>query len=171
MSNCISIGESAFNNCVSLKQIGSLEKVINIEDGSAFSNCSNLHIDLNMPSASTISGSFQYSGITSISNLGNVTKLHATFFSCKSLKTVILPESLILLEDNVFNRCSSLIWVKLMAASVVSLPDSYSFSDTNNCSFYVPDDLVDSYKVATNWSIYASRIFSLTQFATDFPNG
>ena len=45
-----------------------------------------------------------------------------------------------------------------------------AFNNTT-CKIYVPDASVSAYKAATNWSTYASRIFSLTQFAIDFPNG
>ena len=35
----------------------------------------------------------------------------------------------------------------------------------------VPDDAVDTYKAASGWSGFATRIFPMSQFATDFPNG
>ena len=35
---------------------------------------------------------------------------------------------------------------------------------------YVPDDLVASYKAATNWSSFSSVLKPLSQFAIDFPN-
>ena len=53
----------------------------------------------------------------------------------------------------------------------VTPPSIESGAIGNNYNIYVPDASVSAYKVATNWSAYASRIFSLTQFNIDFPNG
>ncbi|HAE25484.1 MAG TPA: hypothetical protein DCG33_09100 [Prevotellaceae bacterium] len=33
--------------------------------------------------------------------------------------------------------------------------------------YYVPDDLVDAYKTATNWSSYASFIYPLSAYTGD----
>lgn len=45
-----------------------------------------------------------------------------------------------------------------------TLSSTNAFSNTgNNLSIYVPDDLVDSYKEATNWSTYASKIKPLSE--------
>lgn len=48
------------------------------------------------------------------------------------------------------------------------------FINTNSSfRIYVPDDgtgaIVQDYKAATNWSSYASRIFPISQLATDNP--
>ncbi|MFZ2756302.1 MAG: hypothetical protein WAY93_05495, partial [Atopobiaceae bacterium] len=69
-----------------------------------------------------------------------------------------------------FNGCTSLQYVVCNATTPPTIT-SNTFTSSNNCKIYVPDDSVASYKAATNWSTYASRIFSLTQFAIDFPNG
>lgn len=37
-------------------------------------------------------------------------------------------------------------------------------------SIYVPDESVDAYKTATNWTALADRIKPMSQFATDFPD-
>jgi hypothetical protein len=37
-----------------------------------------------------------------------------------------------------------------------------AFNDTNNCPIYVPSESVETYKAASNWSSYASRIQSIT---------
>ena len=171
LSNCTYIGANAFCNCASLSSVGSLEKVTSIGQYGVFQNCSSLKIDLYLPNLTTLNGTFEGSGILNVVSLGTVTTMSSTFYQCKSLKTVTLPATLQSLTGQTFNGCTSLLWVKLLSTSVVTLSLNYCFSGTNNCPIYVPDDLVDAYKVATNWSSYASRIFSLTQFAIDFPNG
>ncbi len=39
----------------------------------------------------------------------------------------------------------------------------------NNPKIYVPDESVDAYKAAIGFSTYASKIYPITQFETDFP--
>jgi hypothetical protein len=38
---------------------------------------------------------------------------------------------------------------------------SSAFSITNNCPIYVPSASVDTYKAASGWSTYASRIHEI----------
>ena len=38
-----------------------------------------------------------------------------------------------------------------------------------NPKIYVPDESVDAYKAATGFSTYASKIYPISQFETDFP--
>lgn len=47
---------------------------------------------------------------------------------------------------------------------------SSTFSNTNNCPIYVPDESVDAYRTATNWTELADRIKPMSQFAIDFPD-
>ena len=165
LSNCTYIGNEPFDGCSSLESIGDTSKVEYIGQYGVFSNCISLKIDLNFPKLKEIHGIFSNSGILNIKNLGSITILSEFNFSgCKNLKTVILPETLISITGQVFNDCSSLLWIKLLSTTVVDNTNIYAFSNTNNCSFYVPDDLVDSYKVATNWSTYSDRIKPLSSF-------
>jgi hypothetical protein len=46
--------------------------------------------------------------------------------------------------------------------SIYSLPAA--------AKFYVPDASVSTYREATNWSIYASRIFPISQLPSDNPD-
>lgn len=41
---------------------------------------------------------------------------------------------------------------------------------TNDCPIYVPDESVDAYMTATNWSELADRIKPMSEFLIDFPN-
>jgi hypothetical protein len=40
---------------------------------------------------------------------------------------------------------------------------SGALTNGNTCPIYVPDDAVDTYKTATNWSAYASRIKPISE--------
>ncbi len=104
----------------------------------------------------------------------------SAFRSCSSLTSVSLPVATSI-ESYAFHSCSSLTSVSLPVATSIG---SYAFnscsklttmyigtkSDTvctlsgtnaipsNVTDIYVPTELVDSYKAATNWSSFASKI-------------
>ena len=48
---------------------------------------------------------------------------------------------------------------------------SFSFNNTNNAPFYVPDESVDDYKTATNWVSLASRIFPISDRGNTYTKG
>ena len=108
------------------------------------------------------------SNLTSITLNNNITKINYQTFRDCSLDYIILP-AVTSLDSGAFYNCNKLRYVKISTSSVAALASVDAFYNVT-CNFYVPDTLVDSYKAATNWSSLASRIFSMTQFATDFPN-
>lgn len=103
---------------------------------------------------------------------------YAAFSSCYRLETVILP-LVTELKTTVFQKCYSLKKLVLGANKVVTMREAqmlsncYRFSGTVNSTYnpngdkdgyiYVPDDLVERYKSATNWSVYASQIKPLSE--------
>ena len=51
------------------------------------------------------------------------------------------------------------------SVNVISLTHTDLLDDTiTNAYFYVPDDLVDDYKAATNWNAYANQIKPLSEY-------
>ena len=54
----------------------------------------------------------------------------------------------------------------ITTSSVCTLSTSSAFATLPNIKFFVPDDLVDTYKINTNWTIYADRIYPLSQSGT-----
>ena len=111
------------------------------------------------------------------------------FYACYALHTVNLP-SLISISSNMFayssllkrldfpsvesisggafSGCSRLVTVILRKADAVcTLENVSAFSGTpiaKSTGFvYVPDDLVEQYKAATNWSTYASQIKPISE--------
>lgn len=123
--------------------------------------------------------------ITEISN-GEVTSIgYSAFRACKKLKTATFTKATTFygytfyectslskldfnridqIRDNVFNGCTALKTLIIRSSSVCTLMYTNSFTNTPIATsttegfIYVPDDLVDSYKSATNWSTYASKI-------------
>lgn len=100
-------------------------------------------------------------------HLPKVKKLGAGAFElCGNLKTVkmdVLEE----IGSNVFNSCATLETV-VITTDTVPLATGNPFP---NCplltSIYVSDNLVDSYKSATNWSTYADVIKPLSEYVEE----
>ena len=112
------------------------------------------------------------------------------FASCIALKNIIFPDKVVLLEKAVCNNCAKL--ESVIVKGNISEIASYSFSGTSLRSLvlsgvddvatlsadalqqtpiangtgyiYVPDNLVDAYKSATNWSAYAGQIKPLSEY-------
>ena len=134
--NATSIGNYAFNSCSNLAEV-SFPNATSIGNN-AFQDCSNL-TSVSFPNATSMGDS--------------------AFRSCSNLAKVSFPNATGI-GNYAFSSCSSLttIYVGTNTSTVCTL-GSYAFTDcTNLNSIYVPASLVDSYKSATNWSTYASKI-------------
>ena len=104
----------------------------------AFYKCANL-ISVDIPS--------------SVTSIGNV-----VFYDCTSLTSVTIPSSVTSIGQSAFYGCASLTSVTVEATTPPTLGSS-AFSDTSgNLVIYVPSSSVGTYKAASGWSTYASRI-------------
>ena len=125
-----------------------------------------------------------------VADFPNVTSTGVNvFYACYALHTVNLP-SLISISSNMFayssllkrldfpsvesisggafSGCSRLVTLILRKADTVcTLENVSAFSGTSIAKgtgfVYVPDDLVEQYKAATNWSTYASQIKPISE--------
>ena len=109
------------------------------------------------------------------------------FYACHSLASVNTP-NLSYLSDQVFRECRALKHIELNnctnigsmcffmsglttlilgAPTVCTLANTNAFTNTPIADgtgyVYVPDDLVEAYKGATNWSTFASQIKGLSE--------
>jgi len=72
-------------------------------------------------------------------------------------KITLSPRSSI--YENAFYNCRKLKEVHLKGSQVIGMSKTNAFYNLpKTCLIYVPMDLVDAYKNATNWSTYASQI-------------
>jgi hypothetical protein len=113
---------------------------------SAFQDCSALHTAY-LPNA--ILDSWNFYGCKKLTKLEfNNTNIGTNTFQNSGLNTLILRNS-----------------------SVATLKNISAFYGTPIASgtgyIYVPDDLVESYKVATNWSTYADQIKPLSEYVEE----
>lgn len=142
---------------------------------SAFYNCSSLQ-SVNLPKATCVGSTF-YSASSSafyycsslvdisiplVNNLGT-----QCFYGCSSLQRIDLP-SVEGIGLNVFRSCSKLDTVILRNDAVVTLSNISSFTSTPIAKgtgyIYVPQALIEDYKVATNWVTYASQFRAIEDY-------
>ena len=79
------------------------------------------------------------------------------FGYCMTLGTITIPDSVTSIGNGAFDECSSLTSITCLGINPPTLTSNYTFT-YSSCPIYVPAGSVETYKVATNWSRYASRI-------------
>ena len=143
-SNTVTIlGYNALTSCASLESVD-FPNVTEVQDF-AFTGCPALK-SINLPNFRENSGEM-------------------SFAYCESLSSIDLPK-LELLGYAAFEGCSNLTSVTIRTPSVCRGIGAM-FDDTPIANYegyiYVPADLVDSYKSATNWSKHASQIRAIQE--------
>lgn len=101
---------------------------------------------------------YKCTSLTSVTIPINITSIWKWVFrQCTSLITVNIPNTVTSIGDQAFKQCNSLTSVTVEATTPPTL-GSNSFDYTNDCPIYVPAESVNTYKAASGWSTYASRI-------------
>lgn len=146
-TSCKNIQGQAFYNC-SLEECNT-PNLIEI-GSSAFQSCANLK-KVYFPNLTGTVSSTAFTGCTSMTyaNIGAVT----------------------LINNYAFQNCSKLETIIITATNVPSLSSKGVFTGTPIESgtgyIYVLDDLVEQYKISTNWSVYASQIKPLSELGVE----
>ena len=153
------IGNNAFYDCSSLTNITIPSSVTTISER-AFAGCSSL-TSVVIPDNVTSIGNQAFLSCTSLTSvtIGNgVTTIgEAAFYSCSNLAEVTIPDSVTSIGNSVFNNCDGLTSATIEATTPPTI-GSYVFASLRNYTIWVPAASVDTYKAASGWSIYASRI-------------
>lgn len=90
------------------------------------------------------------------------------FKNCTSLPKIVIPSTIILLRyGQEFYGCTNLRTIVIKAISPPTLNTSTFGSGATDRLFYVPDESVDAYKSATNWSAYADAIRPLSELPNE----
>ena len=158
----VSMGESAFYGC--MPKTIDLPK-LTIVPRSAFqgSNSNERTETLNIPSATSIGpyAFYRFNKIKKIDLPVIKTIGSYAFYFAASLVAVIIrnTDSVCSMSNkNAFDACYHFTGEINASYNPDGLADGY---------FYVPSKFVDSYKTATNWSIYANQIRALEDYTVD----
>ena len=115
-------------------------------------------------------GAFQYCTNLALTELpAGITSIRVfTFYGCTNLALTELPSGVTSIETGAFNGCTKLSKFALPnITSVPTLSSTNAFHSTPIASgtgyIYVPNDLVESFKSATNWSTYADQIKAISE--------
>lgn len=162
------VSSHAFHDCTSLTTVD-FPAVTSI-GSNAFRSCTGL-ITVSFPAVNQTLGSNAFDNCTSLTTV-YFPALPRTggysFANCTSLTTAEFP-----VADNIgagaFYKCTSLITLILrISDKVCKLSNTNVFTSTPIESgtgyIYVPSTLVDSYKAATNWSVFADQIRAIEDY-------
>lgn len=182
LANWINIrtAKDFFNHCerlgsIDLAPLASWTKLT--DSSSFFSSCQSLKsIDLtpvrgwiDMRSADSLFSScfsLSYIDLTPLESWTNITRFPDAFSSCVNLQSIDLTPlanfSKMTYNIDLIRNTPNLAFIIVLSTTPFPLT-SGALTNGNNCPIYVPDDAVDTYKTATNWSAYASRIKPISE--------
>ena len=166
------------SGCTSLENVSDLSKVTSVKY-MAFRSTPSLRIHLNLPVCTKIlastdngkDGTFYNSGILSLDapmliEIGK--EIHSTgsagaFQGCANL-TLVKLRDVTTIGMNAFYKCPNLSKVVINNSTPPTKSSNAFASCSSDLAFYVPDDSVEAYRTATNWSAYADRIKPLSEY-------
>lgn len=149
------IEDYAFSTCKSLE---SANFPLVLEIGHyGFNDCSALK-SINFPSLTTIK-TYTFNGCSSLVTAEFLALNEIRAYGlrkCYSLTSLILnnPSICVLQNDNAFDYCYHILGITDETYNPNGLKDGY---------IYVPNNLVDTYKEATNWTYFSSQIKSISE--------
>ena len=117
-------------------------------------------VSISLPNATRVSKyAFRYCTSLANVNVPSLTTIDDSGFMQCSLISITLP-SIASIGNSAFEVCSELTTITLPGSTVCTL-GTRAFTNTSITNIYVPAELVDTYKAATNWSSYASKISAI----------
>lgn len=154
-------GSSAFQNCDKLRT-AIFPEAEGALKSNTFSYCYYL-TDCQIPKCTEIGNSAMSSCYRLVQMyLPCVTKIaESAYSSCYSMKALVLSNAnavVTLKNTSAFNNCYHILGTKNGTYNPSGLKDGY---------FYVPAALIEDYKVATNWSTYATQFRALEDYTVD----
>ena len=155
------IGDSAFVGCSSLKELTIPNTVTKMGNG-VFSGCTSI-VNVNMPNEITEIGDSVFKDCSSLSEINIpkdvITIGKETFSGCSSLSMITIPRRVKTIGRDIFYRCTNLKNVYCRAAILPQHhKDTFVFFEHIGYTIYVPRELVNVYKNADDWELYADKI-------------
>lgn len=159
-SGVTSIGNYAFKNCSGLTSINIPSGVTSI-GFQTFYNCSSL-TSINIPSGVTSIGNYAFQSCTNLTGairLYSITSVNDfSFYNCSMLSSVTIGSGVTSIKNYAFKYCTSLTSITVEATTPPTLVSNALENTNSNLTIYVPSASVSTYKSASGWSNYASRI-------------
>ena len=132
---------------------------------SAISYCRNLTGTLVLPSSLKKLGNNALSGsnVTSVifEDNSQLTEIQYFAFSyCSQLESVIIPSKVTKIGTYVFQNCTKLASITILATTPPTLDNTNAIS-TATTTIYIPAGTLSAYESATNWSAFAGKFVEL----------
>lgn len=118
---------------------------------------------------------FMFSGCSSLKsiprgffdNKPGITRFYEVTYNCQSMSFLSIPATVTEIKGRNFYLASRLKEIVIEAVIPPTLSDtSLSYLPTD-FTFYVPDESVDTYKVASGWNAYASHIKPISELPAE----
>lgn len=169
------IYDGAFQNCTSLKTINLPDTITTFKSG-IFNNCNSLP-SIHLPES--LVGDLPNNAFNKCRSLSNITIPvgitsidYGCFEYCSALAKVTVLGNITSIGGFCFDNCSKL--VTLVMSNITQVPTMTGVNVFNNTPIskgtgyiYVPDDMVDSFKSATNWSSFAGQIKPISEYVEE----
>ena len=96
---------------------------------------------------------------------------NGSFQWCK-FDTITIPSTVTIVGESTFEQRDVIArWAKCLATTPPTGAGRYLFTSGVTYPIYVPDASLETYKAASGWSNFTSRLKALSTWSTDFPNG
>lgn len=170
LPNLKTVGSSwrIFRECSALEivELPELTSTCNLPD---FSGCTSLK-SISLPKATFVWFGSDLTALTDVNLPLCETIENSCFKNDTALETLDFP-CVTSIKINAFENCTSLTSIIFGAETVATLDNSNAFTNTPIASgtgyIYVPDELVNDYKAAQNWSTYANQIKPISELPTE----
>lgn len=158
------IGNSAFSGCTRLLD-ASIPDSVRTVGNNAFRGCTQLSF-INLPNYLTTLGTYAFRDSLNFSSINIPVTLtyvpEGCFLNCDGLSDVELPNTVTVIGNDAFRECSGLYTVRIHALTPPTLGSNVFLNVNTNFKILVPPSAVDTYKQASGWSTYASKIYPIT---------
>ncbi len=155
-----SIGDSAFQDCISLTEIVIPESVTRISNH-AFQGCESL-TEIVIPNGVTSIGTQAFAWCSSLTEIvipNGVTRIeHGAFEYCSSLTEIVIPESVTWIDSNAFKYCSSLTEI-VIPNSVTSISGDTFTGCTNLKTMFIHSAYVANLSYIGDIIYYATDVY------------
>lgn len=158
------IGDYGFASCTNLESINlptSLETIMQ----SAFRGDVKLSIEVILPNLTSLGKeAFNNTKITKVV-FGKLSSLvgstYGIFYNCTSLAYVDLPATMTSIGQASFRNCTALTTIICRATTPPTLGSNVFQNNPSSQRIYVPNGYGNTYKSASGWSSYSSKIYEL----------